>query len=359
MSPAEVYRKETFCADLEVGDRVREVFCLSRVERRRGRNGPFLKLAFADRTGEIGGVAWEDVDDLLEVLSEGAYARIEGEIREYRGERQLNVTAAEEVGARVHPADFLPRGPVPGEESMERIEALLETVEDPWLERLLGEFLDDPGFVDAFASAPAAKANHHAYVGGLAEHTLSVMELCASAAEHYGELDRDLLLVGAFFHDVGKIEELAVEPGFGYTERGSLLGHIPLGYAAVRERIGRIEGFPGERATDLGHLILSHQGELEWGSPVQPRTLEALVLHFLDNLDSKVATARTHLADVESGRTAYVRSLGRALVRRAETIEENEAPSEPPAATGGGPDAGEREADGGSPSLFDEMDDGG
>lgn len=356
MTAESVYRKERFCSELEVGDRVREVFCLSRVERRHGKSGPYLRLTLTDRTGEIAGVAWDEVDALLEVLAEGEYARVEGEIREYRGEPQFNVVAAEEVGARIDAADYLPRGPVPGSESVKGIRKLVDSIDDPWMAKLLSGFLDDPDFLHAFSSAPAAKANHHAYVGGLAEHTLSVMEMCAVAAEHYSDLDRDLLLAGAFFHDVGKIEELAVEPGFGYTERGSLLGHIPLGYAMVQDRIAEIPGFPEDRSTDLGHLVLSHQGELEWGSPVQPQTLEALVLHFLDNLDSKVATARKHLADVESGRTAYVRSLGRALFRRAATGVEEESAPEPPAPTGGGPDAGERENDGETPSLFDRID---
>jgi 3'-5' exoribonuclease len=228
---------------------------------------------------------------------------------------------------------------------MAGIRELAATIRDPWIARLVRSFLDDDRLAAAFAAAPAAKVNHHAYVGGLAEHTLSVMRLCAAAAAHYGELDRDLLLAGALLHDVGKTIEIAVEPGFPYTEEGSLLGHIPIGFAMVRERIARIPDFPREIALDLGHLILSHQGELEWGSPIQPRTAEALVLHFVDNLDSKVATARTHLAGIEEGHGPYVRSLGRSLFRRAV----REAPAEPPARVGGGPDRDE-------PSLFDRLD---
>lgn len=360
----EVHVKRVFCADLEVGQSVREVFCLGRVERREGKRGPFLRLTLVDRSGRVAGVAWDEVDALLEVLVEGSYARIEGEVGDWRGEPQVKVTAAEPAG-RVDPADFLPRGPVDGETSLAAIRRLVGTMTDLPLKALVESFLDDADFARAFTAAPAAMIHHHAYVGGLAEHTLSVMELCAAAAEHYDEVDRDLLLAGALFHDLGKVDELSVEPGFPYTEEGVLLGHIPLGFARVREAIGRIEGFPAERATDLGHLILSHQGELEWGSPVQPRTLEAIVLHFLDNLDSKAATARTHLAEVESGRTSYVKALGRSLFRRgpAGTPGDVQAPAEgpgraedaapePPTRTGGGPDAGE----GGTPSLFDELD---
>lgn len=354
-----IHHKEVFCDQLEIGQRVDEVFCLSRVERRQRSNGePFLRLVLVDRSGEVNGVAWDDVDALLEVLEEGGYARIRGDVGDFRGELQVKVTGAEPAG-RIDPAEYLARSPVPVEASMAGIRRLVDTVEDPPLKRLLDGFLADPEFAAAFAAAPAAKANHHAYVGGLAEHTLSVMEMCDRAADHYPGVDRDLLLAGAFCHDIGKTVELAVEPGFPYTEQGELLGHIPLGFAMVRERAARIEGFPVDRATDLGHLVLSHQGQLDWGSPVQPRTLEAIVLHFVDNMDSKVATAKTHLAGVESGRTAYVRALGRTLFRRAPTeAEPGPVPVEEGSGTGPPGDAppAERAAAPDSPSLFDEMD---
>lgn len=343
MSP-EPYRKRVFVRDLAVGDAVHEVFCVERVERRTGRNGVFLRVSLVDRTGTLTAMVWEEVEPLLETLVEGGFARVRGDIETYRGDLQLKVTGAERLETGVDPADYLPRGPVPGEESLAGIRELARSIRDPWIARLVDAFLDDRAVTATFAAAPAAKLNHHAYVGGLAEHTLSVMRLCAAAADHYGDLDRDLLLAGALLHDIGKTVEIAVEPGFPYTERGTLLGHIPLGFAMVRERIAGIPGFPESIATDIGHLVLSHQGELEWGSPVQPRTAEALVLHFVDNLDSKVATARTHLEGIEEGQGPYVRSLGRSLFRRAA----RETP-EPPAHVGGGPD---REDE---PTLFDRL----
>jgi 3'-5' exoribonuclease len=342
---AEVYRKRVFCADLSVGDAVQEVFCVERVERRTGRKGVFLRVSLVDSTGSLTAMVWDEVESLLEALVEGAYARVRGEMETYRGDLQLRVTGAEPWLEGVDPADFLRRGPVPGEVSMAGIRELAGSIRDAWISRLLRSFLDDEELAEAFAAAPAAKINHHAYVGGLAEHTLSVMRLCSASADHYGDLDRDLLIAGAFLHDIGKTAEIAVEPGFPYTEEGALLGHIPLGYAMLRERIAEIDGFPREIATDLGHLILSHQGELEWGSPIQPRTAEALVLHFIDNLDSKVATARSHLTGIEGGHGPYVRSLGRSLFRRAA----REPSVEPPARVGGGPDRDE-------PTLFDRLD---
>lgn len=318
---AGMYRKRVFCADLEVGDEIQDVFCVTRSERRTGKNGPYLTLEFVDRSGRIPGVAWNDADILAGLLVEGSFAHVRGRITTFRDQPQIEVAEAGAAPDSLDPTEYLASGPIPAEESIREIRSLAASIADPHLKGLVLGFLEDPTFATRFATAPAAKVHHHAYVGGLAEHTLSVMELCALAAEHYGDIDRDLLLTGAFLHDVGKTAELAVLPGFPYTEEGSLLGHIALGFAIVRERIAQVAGFPPDRAADLGHLILSHQGELEWGSPVQPQTLEALVLHFLDNLDSKVATARAHLDSVEGGRTAYVRSLGRSLFRRAPALE--------------------------------------
>jgi len=329
----EIYRKRVFCADLQIGQEVSEVFCVARVQRRAGRNGYFLTLEFVDRSGRIPGVAWDEVDRLTEVLVEGAYARVGGRVTDFRGEPQIQVLNAAPAPPTVEPSDYLPSGPAPPERSMAGIHRLAESIADAGLRSLVRAFLGDPDFARRFAAAPAAKVHHHAYVGGLVEHTLSVMELCEQVARHYADLDRDLLLAGAFCHDLGKIRELAVEPGFPYTEEGQLAGHIVLGYQMVLDRAREI-GLSPERMLDLGHLVLSHQGELEWGSPVEPRTLEALVLHFLDNLDSKIAAARPFLDEVDHGRTAYVRSLGRALFRRGAggAKAEGEERSAPPRA---------------------------
>lgn len=344
MSP-EIHRKRIWCADLKVGEQFHEVFCLARVERRAaGGRGPVVRLNLVDRTGELPGVVWDEIEDLVAALVEGEYVRVRGEVGEYRGERQAKVLAAEPVGSHVDPGEYLARGPVPAEESLAGIRALIDGMTDRGLRALMLDFLNDPAFGPDFAASPAAKRNHHAYVGGLAEHTRSVMELCARAAEHYPGVDRDLLLAGAFCHDIGKTRELAVAPGFPYTEEGELLGHIPVGFAMVRERAARLGGIAPDRVTDLCHLVLSHQGELEWGSPIQPRTLEAIVLHFIDNLDSKVTTARHHLGQVESGRTGWVPALGRALFRRGSPTG-GPAPGEPPSEAPRGP----RD----TPSLFD------
>lgn len=348
---ADLYRKQVFSVDLKLGDAVDEVFCVSRSERRSGRRGLFLRLEFLDRSGRIAGVAWDRPEELAAILVEGDFVRIRGRVGEYQGRPQVEVLGAEAVREPLERGEYLPTGPVPGEESVAAIRRIADSLRDIHLAGLVRAFLDDPEFSPAFAAAPAAKLHHHAYVGGLAEHTRSVMELCLLATDHYPELDRDLLLAGAFCHDIGKTLELSIEPGFPYTEEGTLIGHIPLGFRMVGERIRSLADFPADRATDLGHLVLSHQGELEWGSPVEPQTLEAIVLHFIDNLDSKIASARIHLSEVESGRTGYVKSLGRSLFRRGPVAPASESEGRPPPfVTGGGPE------DLLPPTLFDGVD---
>jgi 3'-5' exoribonuclease len=342
----DVYRKRVFCSDLRPGDEVDEVFFVAQSERRRGKRGPYLALELVDRSGRLRGNAFDDVETIAVGLVEGRYARVRGRIEEFREETRIRVTGAVSAPGFLDYGEYITEGPVPAEESLRGIRALAESMDDAHLRELVLGCLDDPVFARAFSASPAAMINHHAYVGGLAEHTLSVMELCDRAAVHYSELDRDLLVTGAFCHDIGKVRELETRPGFPYTDEGQLLGHIALGFAMVRDRIARIEGFPEDRSVDLGHLILSHQGELEWGSPVQPRTLEALVLHHLDNLDSKVATARLPLESVESGRTGYVRSLRRSLFRRGRSARVSESVEDP----GSSPVPGE------ILTLFDETD---
>ncbi|MGH7542761.1 MAG: OB-fold nucleic acid binding domain-containing protein, partial [Gemmatimonadota bacterium] len=199
----EIYRKRVFCADLQIGQEVSEVFCVARVQRRTGRNGRFLTLEFVDRSGRIPGVAWDEVDRLTEVLVEGAFARVGGRVTDFRGEPQIQVLDAGPAPSRVEPSDYLPAGPVPPERSIAGIRRLVASMTDAGLRDLAWAFLEDPEFARRFTAAPAAKLHHHAYVGGLAEHTLSLMELCEQVAHHYADLDRDLLLAGAFCHDLG------------------------------------------------------------------------------------------------------------------------------------------------------------
>jgi 3'-5' exoribonuclease len=161
-------------------------------------------------------------------------------------------------------------------------------VKDGSFKELLNAFLTDDDFVSRFKKSPAAKSIHHTYIGGLLEHTLSIMQICDNLAEHFGGINRDLLLTGAFFHDIGKIAELQTATTFDYTTEGSLIGHTVIGYRMVENAIAKIKGFPDKLRMELGHLILSHQGKLEFGSPIVPKCAEAIILHYADDCDVRV-----------------------------------------------------------------------
>ncbi len=312
--------KGSFVADLVEGLEVEGVFLVQRKSSRRTREGrPFLALVLYDRSGVVDAQVWDDAVAFRTPFAERDFVRVRGIVDRYRDRLQLRVLSCAVCRWEdLSPDDFLPHSQRPLDEMLGELRWRIRGVANPFLRALLERLESDRGFMNAFATAPAASAVHHDVVGGLLEHTLSLMALSEAVARVYGDLDRDLLLAGAFLHDVGKIRELSAEPGFPYTDEGRLIGHIVLGYEIAMRAADQIPGFPPDVRTELGHLILSHQGEYEWGSPKRPKTLEAIALHFLDNLDSKVNVFRKAVAAGGSegeGWTDYVRTLGRALYR--------------------------------------------
>ena len=305
--------------DLVEGEAVTSFFQAKQVQARQRRSGePFLSLVLADRTGEVAAVMWEGVEELGRDLAEGDILKVQGHVGSYQGERQLTVTRLRKATAEEAALEeFLPRSPHDPSVLLGRLRAVIDGMQEPSLKRLLQLLFGDEAFLARFAAAPAAKAIHHAVLGGLLEHTASVVGLCELLAAYYPALDRDLLLAAAILHDVGKIRELAWERTFDYTDAGRLLGHITLGALLVEERIRSIPDFPDALEERLLHCILSHHGELEWGSPKRPKTLEALVLHYAEDLDGKV-NAFLHFAEAypdpqRPGWTQYNRSLDRYL----------------------------------------------
>ncbi|MFN2432988.1 MAG: 3'-5' exoribonuclease YhaM family protein [Gemmatimonadota bacterium] len=310
--------KGSYVKDLVEGGEVEGVFLVLRKSARRTREGrPYLVLGLYDRSGTVDGQIWEDAEAFQVTFVERDYLRVRGVVDRFRERLQLRVVSCSTCPVEeVSPEDFLPASSRPAAEMRAELRARIRGLSDPHLKALLERFESDAAFMSDFVLAPAANVVHHAYVGGLLEHTLSLMAASDAVARVYPDVDRDLLLAGAFLHDVGKIRELRAEPGFPYTDEGQLLGHIVLGYEIAMRRIDALPGFPPDLRARLGHLILSHQGELEWGSPKRPVTLEALVLHFLDNLDSKVAVYRKAAGEGGEGAwTDYVRALGRSLYR--------------------------------------------
>jgi 3'-5' exoribonuclease len=270
---------------------------------------------------------WEGVEEASKELTEGDIVKVQGLLGSYQRERQLTITrlrkaAPEEIALE----DYLPRSAQDPAVLLARLREAVDGIREPHLTRLLRDLLADEAFAAAFSAAPAAKSIHHAVLGGLLEHTVSVVGLCRLLADYYPVADRDLLLAAAMLHDVGKVRELTWDRVFDYTDAGRLLGHITLGALLVEERIRTIPDFPEDVAQRLLHCILSHHGELEWGSPRRPKTLEALVLHYAEDLDGKVNSflsfAQSHPDPQRPGWTQFNKALDRYLYfGRAEAAE--------------------------------------
>lgn len=319
---------KVFVADLAEGEAVTSFFLAKQIQVRQRRSGePYLSLVLGDRTGEVAAVMWEGVEEASKELTEGDIVKVQGVLGSYQRERQLTITrlrkaTPEEIALE----DYLPRSAQDPAVLLARLREAVDGIREPHLTRLLRDLLADEAFAAAFSAAPAAKSIHHAVLGGLLEHTVSVVGLCRLLADYYPVADRDLLLAAAMLHDVGKVRELTWDRVFDYTDAGRLLGHITLGALLVEERIRTIPDFPEDVAQRLLHCILSHHGELEWGSPRRPKTLEALVLHYAEDLDGKVNSflsfAQSHPDPQRPGWTQFNKALDRYLYfGRAEAAE--------------------------------------
>ncbi len=262
----------------------------------------FLSLELGDATGRIDGIMWNDAADTFRRLAQDDIVQVKATVGTYREAPQLRVESMVKAKAEDwRPEEFLAQSPLSPAERETAIRAEIKSVRDSHLSRLLSLFFDDREFLGQFLNAPAAKLWHHPYLGGLAEHTAAVCRLARAAAASYQLLDADLLLSGCLLHDVGKVPEYRVGSYIEYSDQGRLLGHIVLGDQMLRERLARAKDFPPEKALRLRHMMLSHHGERERGSPVTPATLEALVLHHCDYLDSH-AGAFTRIIKREEGR---------------------------------------------------------
>jgi 3'-5' exoribonuclease len=261
---------------------------MSRGETKAGK--PYLSLILMDASGEISGRVWENAEQLMGECPAGAVVAVAGQAQAYKGILQLRIDSLSRVAdSEVDLALFVPstRGNV-GMMAKELLR-LAGSVENPFLRELLLALFGDRKLMQAFKKAPAAKMMHHAYVGGLLEHTLGVARLADSVSTLYPNLDRSLLMAGALLHDFGKLKEFSFESfPFDYTDRGRLVGHMVLGIEMIQEKIRGIVGFPEDLADRLKHLILSHHGRHEFGSPSLPMIQEAFALNFLDELDSKI-----------------------------------------------------------------------
>ena len=310
------------------------------------RNQPYLRLSLGDRSGAMDAFVWDDAAECARGFREGDLVRVVFRVKSRNDAPQMHVDSVEALTeedlGEVHWDDFRPGlDPAERDAIWEETRQLLAQVTNPALHELANGICDAPGFRRSYLDAPAAKGFHHAYVGGLARHTLSVMRLAGAVAALYPrELDPETLLLGAFLHDLGKLEELSPQSG-GYTDPGRLLGHIVLGARLLRHRAEAVAGFPAELLLHLEHLVLSHHGQKEWGSPVLPQSPEAIVLSFLDNLDAKLTGAGEWLGgeEVAPGEwSSFWKGLGTALYRAPGAGAANE-----PTAPGAEPSLGDIE----------------
>ncbi len=281
---------------------------------------PYLQLLLGDRTGTIAAKVWENAEHLDRLFAADDVVGVRGRVTSYQERLEIHVVSVEPLEVADDELEFfLPCSPRDRGEMERELDALLQTVEDLPLRALLRRCLGKKTSLGrAFRVHPAAKHNHHAYLGGLLEHSLSVARACDRLAAHYlaqgARLDRDLLVAGALLHDVGKVRELRAARTFGYTDEGQLLGHILIGIQIVTREAEAVPGLAPEKLLLLQHLIASHQGRLEWASPKVPQLLEALILHYADDLDSKMNPAMMQLARVEDGGwTPYDRHLERSF----------------------------------------------
>lgn len=322
---------KTMIADLQPGETVCDAFVLTsfKLSPFRNKPGQYLDLRLADKTGEIPARMWEGGEEAAECLTPGTIVMVEARVDEYRGEKQLVLGGVRpaEAGQFEH-ADFVRVASRPISEMAAELGVVIGTVEDEHLRGLLDDIFGDEEFLRRFVYAPGARHYHHACVGGLLQHTLSVVAVCRQAAEIHPELNRDLLLTAALLHDLGKVFELEGDLNIEYTDAGYFFGHVVLTDRYVTERLREREGFPPQLAALLTHMLLSHHGQRDWGAPVTPVIAEAFALHHADNLDAKVQMATDYLMhpDMESGDwTRWHRGLETRLYVRPSPAEEEGA----------------------------------
>ena len=310
------------------GDAVDEPFLVSDKQLRANRQGNlYLHLELRDKTGSVSARLWNATEGLARTFESGDYLHVRGKTQVFQGALQIIVSHLELVDStQIEAGDFLAQAARNDREAVKpKLRELLMTVTNPHLRGLAECFLIDEDFARKFTTAPAGIKNNHAYHGGLLEHTVSLLTIADRIVDLYPDLDRDLLITGIFLHDIGKIEELSYDRAFAYSDEGQLVGHLVMGVEMLRDKVERTsdltgEPFPKELLLRLKHMIVSHHGAYEFGSPKLPMTVEAVALHALDNLDAKIHAVTREIRDDpsrESSWTPFHQNLGRRLFKGA------------------------------------------
>jgi 3'-5' exoribonuclease len=283
----------------------------------------YLWLTLADKSGHIEARMWDNVAEVLDGFEQNDFVKVKGLINKYNGRFQLTIHKLRKMDeGELDFADYLPKTTKDVEQLWQTLRDFVASFQNPHLKAVVTAFMDDPEIAAAYKAAPAAKTLHHAFMGGLLDHVVSLFTSCDLVSRNYPQIDRDLLLSGAFLHDIGKIHELSYQRAFSYTTRGQLLGHMIIELEMLQAKIEEVDAksatpFPAALKTLLEHLIISHHGQYDFGSPKLPMFPEALMLHYMDDLDSKMESMRAHFereAESESEWTSYNGSLARPLL---------------------------------------------
>lgn len=310
--------KSLYAADIRENQLVDTMFLVAQKNHGVTKGGnSYLTLKLIDRSGEIEARVWDRADDLARGFDKNDFVRVRGQATLYQGKIQIRVQDVLRVDeSKVVAEDFLPRSANDPEAMLIELQGILRGIKNPHLLALAEACFGDEELMRLLKQAPGAKTIHHPYLSGLLEHTLSLLKLILKVVENYRGIDVDLLLIGGFLHDIGKVYEFNFERAFDYTDAGQLLGHLVMEVEMVTKKIDTVPGFPPELAILVKHLLVSHHGAYEFGSPKLPQTLEAVILHSLDDLDGKIQAIQT-MPEKEPGSrwTAFHRAYGRSFYR--------------------------------------------
>ena len=313
------------CARLE-NQTITSFFVVAVKQVKSKKNGElYLSLILADRTGQLQANMWDNVGDTISSFDQDDFIKVKGILHKYNGRWQMTIHKIRKLGeSEIDYSDYLPKTSKDVDQLWKSLCDFVESFHNPWLKSLLQQFISDEVIVAAYKNAPAAKTLHHAFIGGLLDHVVSLFTVCDLVSRNYPQVNRDLLLTGAFLHDIGKLHELTYQRSISYTTKGQLLGHMIIELEMLHEKLQALPGFPEELKILLEHLIISHHGQYEFGSPKLPMFPEALMLHYLDDLDSKMEAMRAQFereADLETPWTSYNPSLARPLLNTQKFLE--------------------------------------
>ncbi len=313
-------KKNIYIRDIKPGEKIYDFFFVTEKNLAYSQKGaPYLNLRLKDKTGELDGKVWDNVPELDRAFRKGDFVYLQTRAVQYKNAIQLAVMSARRAAPEeIDAAEFFPVAREDPERMFRELESFADRVQTPALRDLLQTFLADEEIAALLRRAPAAKGFHHVFIGGLLEHTLSVVRILDLLSGHYEGLNHDLVITGGILHDIGKIYEYSYDGLIDYTDEGRLIGHIVMGVEMVDRKIAALPDFPAQLAMELRHVLLSHHGVLEFGSPKRPKTLEALLVHYVDDLDAKINAMQTFVAgdgNEDSDWTPFHRLLERYLYK--------------------------------------------